>query len=67
MSVSKCFNEKLSLFQRTFMYITKRNSTDINSIDYLSYFFEYCPNSTDNEANGNVINKNEDHLVVFIK
>ena len=50
MSVSKCFNEKLCLFQRTFMYITKRNSTNINSIDHLSYFLEYCPNSTNNEA-----------------
>ena len=39
MSVSQCFNEKGCLFERTFIYVTKMNSTDINSTDdLLSYF-----------------------------
>ena len=35
MSVSKYFSEKGCLFERTFICITNRNSTDINSTDDL--------------------------------
>ena len=49
--VANALTKKGYLFERTFTYITIRNSTNINSINHLlSCFLEYCPNSTDNKA-----------------